>query len=553
MGLDPIASENDTKNVDEDAIDDYKPPRDEQQRECLHGRALLLAFFAWLMTEFMGGLGGNMLSPALPIVASQFNGLNQLGWVSGAYYMTQCGCTLLFGQCLAIFNAKYVLMSATAFFMLGSCISGAAMNIETLIIGRAFAGIGAAGCWVSVQTLVAMLVELQDRPKLLGLFGLQNAVSGTTGPILAGALASRGQWRWCFFLVLPLGVLTILLSAYALPSVPAWPLSEEIEEKLARQLAFIMRRKWQPRQDWQRRVVLVDILGYFIVTSGLICFILALQWGGSTYAWRSATIIGLFIGFGSIMSLFIFWEHNVAWPLFPPKALKNRTVIGASFLALFTLMCNLFLAIYLPVLYEAGRGVSSLKAGILIIPFLMTVVVSQAVEGYVMSLTKRYWHWGFASPAFLAIGGGLLYTVDINTTSARLIGIQILYGLGVGLTQNVAFLSVQADNEPKSVPAAIAIVSFAQLFGGMCGPVIGNAVLSGSLRKYLASFNVPADTATAVEGSVAAIWELQGDLRVAVIKAYLRSLNNVYIAVVPVAFLIILSASLIRNVSLKSK
>jgi MFS family permease len=355
MGLDPIPSESDSRNIDEDGIDDYKSPRDEQQRERLHGRALLLAFFAWLMTEFVGGLGGNMLSPALPIVVSQFSVLNQLGWVSGAYYMTQCGCMLLFGQCLAIFNAKHVLMSATAFFMLGSCISGAAMNIETLIIGRAFAGIGAAGCWVSVQTLVAMLVELQDRPKFLGLFGLQNAVSGTTGPIFAGALASRGQWRWCFFLVLSFGALTILLSTYALPSVPAWPLSEEIEEKLARQLAFIMRGKWQLRQDWQRRVVLVDIFGYFIVTSGLICFILALQWGGSTYAWRSATIIGLFIGFGSIMSLFIFWEHNVAWPLLPPKALKNRTVIGASFLALFTLMCNLFVAIYLPVLYEAGR------------------------------------------------------------------------------------------------------------------------------------------------------------------------------------------------------
>jgi hypothetical protein len=59
---------------------------------------------------------------------------------------------LLFGQCLAVFNSKYVLMSAITFFMLGSCISGAAINIETLIIG-------AAGCWVCVQTLVAMLVE----------------------------------------------------------------------------------------------------------------------------------------------------------------------------------------------------------------------------------------------------------------------------------------------------------------------------------------------------------------------------------------------------------
>ena len=501
----------------------------------------------------MGGLGGNMLSPALPIIASEFNGLNQLGWVSGAYYMTQCGCMLLFGQCLAVFNSKYVLMSAIAFFMLGSCISGAAMDIETLIIGRAFAGIGAAGCWVSVQTLVAMLVELEDRPKLLGLFGVQNAVSGTTGPILAGALASRGQWRWCFFLVLPLGALTILLSAFALPSLPPWPLDEETKSKLDRQLHLISGGRWRPQQEWLCRVILVDIIGFFVVTSSLICLILALQWGGSTYSWKSSIIIGLFLGFGAIMALFIFLENKVAWPILPPRALRNRTVVGASLLAGFTLMCNLFLAIWLPVLYEAARGVSSLHAGLLIITFLLTVVVSQAVEGFIMSYTKRYWHWGFTSPAFLAIGGGLLYKVNINTSSSRLIGYQIIYGLGVGLTQNVAFLSVQADNPPDAVPPAIAIVSFVQLFGGMCGPVIGNAILSGSLRKYLPLYGVPSDTATAVERSVQAIWDLEGELRISVIKAYLRSLNNVYIAVVPVSFFIILSALLIRNVSLKSK
>jgi hypothetical protein len=87
----------------------------------------------------------------------------------------------------------------------------------------------------------------------------------------------------------------------------------------------------------------------------------------------------------------------------------------------------------------------------------------------------------------------------------------------------------------------------------MCGPVIGNSILSASLRKYLPFYNVPVDTAKAVEESVQAIWELDGDLRVSVIKAYLRSLNNVYIAVVPVSFLIVLSALLIRNVSLKPK
>jgi hypothetical protein len=334
-------------------------------------------------------------------------------------------------------------------------------------------------------------------------------------------------------MVLPLGALTILLSAFTLSSLPPWPLNEETKSKLDRQLQLISAERWKPQQEWLCRLILVDIIGFLVMTSSLICLILALQWGGSTYPWKSTVIIGLFIGFGAIIALFIFWEHKVAWSIFSPQALKNRTVVGASLLAGFTLICNLFLAIWLPVLYEAARGVSSLKAGLRIIAFLLAVVVSQAVEGFIMSYTKRYWHWGFVSPAFLAIGGGLLYKVNIDSCSSRLIGYQIIYGLGVGLTQNVAFLSVQADNPPDAAPPAIAILSFVQLFGSVCSPVIGNAVLSGSLRKYLPLYDVPSDTAAAVERSVQAIWDLDGDLRTSVIKAYLRSLNNVYIAVCP--------------------
>lgn len=214
---------------------------------------------------------------------------------------------------------------------------------------------------------------------------------------------------------------------------------------------------------------------------------------------------------------------------------------------------DFFAAIFIPVLYEAGRGVDSLRGGLLVIPFLITVVLSQAGEGVVMRLTKRYWHWGWTCPAFLAIGGGLLFTVDINTSTSKLIGYQIIYGLEIGFTQNVAFLPVQADNEEHDVPAAIAIVSFTQLFGGMCGPVIGNAILTSGLRKYLPENGVDPATAAAVEETVFAVWKLTGDLRTSVIKAYLRSLNDVYITAVPISGVIICFGLLIRNISLKGR
>lgn len=87
----------------------------------------------------------------------------------------------------------------------------------------------------------------------------------------------------------------------------------------------------------------------------------------------------------------------------------------------------------------------------------------------------------------------------------------------------------------------------------MCGPTVGNAILSAGLRKYLPASGVSAEVQTAVQGSVSAIWELSGDVRNAVIDAYIKALSNVYLAAIPIAFLTIGAATMIRNVSLESK
>ncbi|KAJ5918379.1 hypothetical protein N7454_010754 [Penicillium verhagenii] len=525
-----------------------------QKREHLKGRRLIFAFVGWMLTEFMGGLGGNMLSPALPIVASQFDGLGKLGWVSGAYYMTQCACMLLFGQALVLFNGKYVLIAAIVFFMLGSAVSGAAHTIETLIVGRAIAGIGAAGCWVSVQTTVAELVDLESRPLILGLFGIQNAVSGTCGPIIAGALTAHGQWRWCFLLVLPLGMASIILNLLVIPSLPPWPITEEIESKLDKRLEWWAQWPWGNKTIWVKRVLLVDITGYFLLTGALVCFILALQWGGDSYEWDSSVIIGLFVGFFAIIAVWLHWERKTVWPLVVPRTFLDRTVAGATILAMLNLMCNLFAATYLPIIFEAGRGVSTLEAGIHLIPFLLSVVVAQALQGIIMTWTKHFWTWGVTAPAFLAIGGGLFSTVSADTKTSAIIGYQIIYGTGVGLVQNVAYIAVQADSAPEDVSSRIATVSFGQLFGGLCGPVIGSAILNSELTQRLAASGVSDSVASAVKSSVDAVWKLEsGDLRDKVIAAYVASLDCIFIASIPVAFLIIIAGACIRNVRLKER
>jgi hypothetical protein len=157
------------------------------------------------------------------------------------------------------------------------------------------------------------------------------------------------------------------------------------------------------------------------------------------------------------------------------------------------------------------------------------------------------------SLAFLAIGGGLLYKVNIDTPSSRLIGCQIIYSLGVGLNSECSF-SLRASRQPTQGSS-----------GSYCDSLIRPTVLWHVQSRYWQCyFKCRSQEISAFVRSISkhseSCWGFcpsnlgsEGELRTLVIKAYLRSLNNVYIAVVPVSLLIILSALLIRNVSLKSK
>lgn len=490
-----------------------------------------------------------MLAPAIPVIASNFNAFGQLGWISGAFYMTQCGSMLLFGQCSELFDTKYVLIVAILFNMLGSAISGGASDVTSLIVGRAVAGIGSAGCYMTVQALVAYLVDLKYRALIFGLFGLQNVIAVTAGPISAGAFSDSGLWRMCFLIVLPLGTVAIILNLIVMPSVPPLPLTEEMEQRLQKQISrFPSCTQFFKERDWAKRVLLADWLGFILATGSLVCFVLAMQWGGSEYAWSSSHVIGVFVGFVAIGAAFFFVQSVVAWPLIPLRVLRNRTVVGSCVMALSSFMCNLFAATFLSVIYEAGYGYSSLRAGLHVIPYFAIIIGAQLAEGAVLAWTKRYWYWGWTSPMIIAVGGGLLYTIKSSTSTARLIGYQVIYGLGIGLTQGVPIVAVQADSKERDVAQALATLAFTQLFGGTCGPVIGSAVLDEHLKANLKERDVPANTIAEVISSVNIIKTLQPvALRESIIEAYLLALNQVFIIAVPLAGIVCIAGLCIRN------
>jgi MFS family permease len=127
---------------------------------------------------------------------------------------------LFFGQILSVASTKGAFLVFIAIFEIGSLLCGVAPNMPALIFGRAVAGVGAAGIFVASFTVCAQIAPLERRPMLFALAGVVFGLSSVIGPLLGGAFADKISWRWCFYINLPIGAVSVLFLAVFLPKRP---------------------------------------------------------------------------------------------------------------------------------------------------------------------------------------------------------------------------------------------------------------------------------------------------------------------------------------------
>ncbi|KAG8765015.1 hypothetical protein FRC16_008191, partial [Serendipita sp. 398] len=137
------AGEKNKRKSSDNVVVSEKPAADDSQY--LTGRKLVLAHLGFLLAVFCFALDQTIVATALPKLASQFNALDELTWVVSAYFLTQAGLMLTFGQILTIAPSKWVYMTTIGLFEIGSLICAVANSMNVLIFGRAFQGIGASG------------------------------------------------------------------------------------------------------------------------------------------------------------------------------------------------------------------------------------------------------------------------------------------------------------------------------------------------------------------------------------------------------------------------
>ncbi|KAF8309584.1 ABC transporter [Clavulina sp. PMI_390] len=500
----------------------------------LTGSRLLIVHSAMLLSILLVAIDQSIVATALPHIISQFNALSNISWVASAYFLTQAGFILFYGGVLSIFPTKWVFMFAVTLFELGSLICGVAPNMNVLIFGRALAGVGAAGIFGSCIATIAEICPLEMRPALMGSFGGVFALASVMGPLLGGVFTDHVSWRWCFYINLPIGGISVAVIAVAIKA--RYTALNDPANHAGTPL---------------KRFIHLDWVGT-LVCLGLVCsLLLPLQWGGNTKPWSDKSVIALFCVFGVVLVAFLIWEYRMGMDGLLPLALfRNRSQIGCCLSAFWIALIMLSAIYYLPLLYQA-KGHSATKSGIDILPFMMMCVGGAVISGGVITWQGRYWWWLVLSPLLATIGAGLMFTVDANTSNAKLIGYQVILGFGVGGAMQNSFLAIQAEynHDESLIPRTSSLVTFTQLVGGVIGIAIAGTIFANSLETQLHHYAPNLDPATAAEvrQSVTIIFTLPPDVQGPVIAAYSKAIAYVFTMAIPSGIMSSLCALMVRD------
>src|SRR5437588_823684 len=487
-------------------------------------RSIWVIFSGLMLSLLISSLDQTVVATALPTIVSDLGGLSQLSWVVPRYLLSSTVSTPLCGKLGALYARTRFFQASIVIFLVGSALCGLSRNMTELILFRTVQGLGAGGLIVLVQAIIGDIVPPRDRGRYQGLFGAVFGLSSVAGPLLGGFFVDTLSWRWIFYINLPIGIIALLVIAFALPATG------------------------------QRGHHNVDYLGTVLLAAAASSLVLLTTLGGSIYPWGSLPIILLAVAGGVFIIGFVVAEQHAAEPVMPLQLFRNP-VFSLSCAIGFVVGFALFGATtYLPLFLQVVNGASPTNSGLRLLPLILGVLLTSITSGQLISRWGRYKAFPIAGTALMTLGMFLLSRMNEHTTALIASLSMLVLGLGLGLVTQVLVIAVQNAWAYRNLGAATSGVTFFRSIGGSFGTAIFGAIFSNQLASHLSSLasSLPSGFNLSNAESVAAIQHLPAAVRAEVVHAYTQSLSTVFLVAVPVIAVAFILSWLLPEVRLRT-
>lgn len=299
---------------------------------------------------------------AIPSIMSEFSDTSNIAWYPAAYSLTTCALIPLAGKLSTVLPLRWVYQAFFAVFLVGSAVCGAATSSDMFIVGRALAGVGASGVASGGLNVVLAVSAPATRAMHMGLVSGMFGLGIVLAPIIGGAFTQHVSWRWCFYVNLPAGAVTLasMFFFFRPPRIVHAEQSASLRERLRH----------------------LDFVGCLLFVPACFMVLMALEWGGVKFPWRSATVIGLFVGGGVLVTIFIGWQWYMGrYALIPGSVVRRRAVALGCIFAFCQLGGLAVMSYYLPEWFQAVQGASPMESGVRVLPSVISQIVGIVIVG----------------------------------------------------------------------------------------------------------------------------------------------------------------------------
>ncbi|CUS13901.1 unnamed protein product [Tuber aestivum] len=445
-------------------------------------RAKLLA--GLIFPFFLDALDTTIIATALPHIAASFDQLTQQSWIVTSFTLTSTAFIPAFGQLSDVFGRHATLQFVIFLMLAGSALCAGAQSFEMLLVGRAIAGVSSAGLWVMMTVILSDKVSLKDNALQNTLFSLVAGGSYSVGPV---------NWRWCFGLSIPICLLAHVTVFFVLK--PELVKSQRhIDSDTGEELS---------RRTFMQKISVIDWPGLILFLASCITIILALTWGGATYAWDSPQVTILLVVGGVLLLAFVWVEYlmepgrwlekKVRVPgkqaMIPVHLFYEKDIVILAFLnfvegaALFAMFY--FISVYFTIVEQDSAS----KAGLQLLFYLPGIGAGAYSAMYLCNVSPRT-----TFPPLLL--GHLAFPISIGvlTSALRSRNKPLIYGMMAlsGFGNGISFMPVPLHaiaKKPAHLAVIVGTIQFFEPFGGTVAMAVMGSVLNNKLGEFGGEFS----------------------------------------------------------------